>query len=322
MAVQPGSVLNGRYQVMRVLGEGGMARVYEAQDLSSARRCAIKEMEDSFQDEELRACAITQFRGEITLLLGLSHPNIPRVTDYFSHQASYFMVMDFIEGKDLDKLLKERGAPFPEKTIMQWGIELCRVLFYLHIQKPPVIFRDLKPSNIILSARGTLVLVDFGIARIFKAHKRGDTFHMGTEGYAAPEQYLENRQSDGRTDIYALGATLYHLATGQSPLFQFPHLRDLSPDIAAILRKATDLDPDDRFSSAKEMRIALEKACGISPDRRRPAIAMAAPSSTSTDKTSYMIERSSPKEAVKYCDKCGAQIRAKSRFCNRCGARA
>ncbi len=321
MPCAPGAVLKGEYKVIRVLGEGGMARVYEVQDLITSTRYAMKEMMDHFRDAEEKKTALAQFRGEAVLLLKLSHPNIPGVLDFFSEGSSHYMVMQYIDGVDLDRLLKKKGSPFPQETVTRWAVEVCRVLYYLHLQKPPIVFRDVKPSNIILTSEGKLVLLDFGIARIFKAHKSSDTLHMGTEGYAAPEQYLGGRQqSDPRSDLYALGATLYHLATGDEPcIFDFPRLKELSPQFADIIRKATQPDPDQRFQSAKEMTNALMAVLRIMPSiEPLTGTGNRAPGGMG-DRTSYMGQRVVNNEATKICENCGAVVRAKSRFCCRCG---
>jgi serine/threonine protein kinase len=319
MPCSPGAILKGEYRVVRVLGEGGMARVYEVQELRTNRRYAMKEMMDHFKNAEERNTALVQFRGEAVLLLKLSHPNIPKVMDFFSEGSSHFMVMQFIEGADLDKLLKTRGAPFPQETVTRWAVDICRVLYYLHIQRPPVVFRDIKPSNIILTSEGTLVLLDFGIARIFKAHKSSDTFAMGTEGYAAPEQYLGGGQTDPRSDLYALGATLYHLSLGEVPLFSFPRTNELPMEFAAIIRKATQLDPDYRYQNAREMKNALMRMLHLAPPEE--AIAGGGPGiiGKKGDRTSYMGQSSHQKETTKICERCGAVVRARSRFCCRCG---
>lgn len=322
MARAAGSILNGRYRVSRMLGEGGMARVYEVFDKASSRRYAVKEIEDRFSDPEDRKRALEQFRSEIILLLKLNHPNIPRVTDYFSEISSHYMVMEFIEGSDLDKMMRIRGNAFPPVTVVGWAIQLCRVLHYLHIQKPPVIFRDIKPSNIILTSDGRLVLVDFGIARIFKPYKRSDTYAMGTEGYAAPEQYLGGGQTDPRSDVYALGATLYNLLTNESPLFEFPRLKEIPADLAQIIRKATDLDPDNRFRSAREMKDALQRIyTGTSGTRCATPQVQSASFQRIPDRTSHITEPPRFTGATRRCNYCNALIRSRSRFCIKCGHR-
>lgn len=319
MAVLPGAVLNGHYKIVKVLGEGGMACVYQAVDISTGKRLAVKEMEERFSSIEEKTRALEQFRGEAVMLMRLSHPHIPKVLDYFSSGRSHFMVMEFIDGSDLDRHLRQRGSPYPERTVVNWGIELCRVLYYLHIQKPPVIFRDIKPSNIILTPGGKLILLDFGIARIFKAHKSSDTFAMGTEGYAAPEQYLGGGQTDPRSDVYALAATLYHLSTGEVPLFAFPRLKELSSGLAAVLKKATELDPDMRYENAKEFRMALMRLSGGEGIRSTASASLTAPQGG--DRTTYIPEQKKRGEAILVCPRCSAVLRARSRFCIRCGER-
>jgi serine/threonine protein kinase len=351
MARQKGEVLAGRagsYRIEDFLGEGGMARVYKVRELASNSIYAVKEMVDRFRDSQERECALHQFRSEYDVLRTLRHPNIPSVVDNFSLGSSHFMVMELILGEDLDRLTRRRGSPWPEITVIRWGIELCRVLYYLHTRKPqPIIFRDIKPSNIILTSDGRLVLLDFGIARIFKPSKRSDTFAMGTEGYAAPEQYFGGGQTTPRSDIFALAATLYHLATGEAPQFAFPFSFEhsfpratcLSASCCAALRKATDEDPAMRFENAASMKNALQDVLGISGATQitlqarstyapRPPyppqvsrVPGEAPARQSPERTSAM---KNPQETVsnpKFCDYCGALNRSKGRFCIKCGTK-
>lgn len=212
---------------------------------------------------ELRSATI-KFHEEAQILACLDHLNLPAVSDCFGHGGSYFLVMEFVEGLTLHELLRERGAPLQHKEVCWCAAQLCDVLAYLHSQNPPVIFRDMKPGNVMLqSGSGLLKLIDFGIARLFKPGQARDTVLLGTPGYAAPEQY-GSLQTDQRADIYALGVTLHVLLTDydatQTP-FQLPPLQILRPDastqMAFVITRATQLDPRARFQTVEEMRLAL-----------------------------------------------------------------
>ena len=210
-----GTVLQNRYRVLDIRGVGGMSTVYKSRDLrftSVDRLCAIKEMFNSAEDAKLRQVRLANFQREASLLATLTHSSIPRIYDYFEQQGTIYLVLELIHGEDLETLLSQNGGPFEQEKVIDWGIALCSVIAYLHNQRPePIIFRDLKPSNIMIRAEDdALMLVDFGIARTFAPQQKGTM--IGTEGYAPPEQY--KGVADARGDIYALGATLHHLLTG------------------------------------------------------------------------------------------------------------
>jgi len=265
-----GTVLQNRYEIIRVLGVGGMGAVYEARDRrfpNVVRLCAVKEMINTASEPSLRRISQENFEREASILASLSHPAIPKVFDYFSEGDRSYLVLEFIHGKDLEAILRETDGFLPEKQVLEWGIQICDVLSYLHNHKPnPIIFRDLKPSNIMLNDQGRIVLVDFGIAKVFQAGRRGTM--IGTEGYSPPEQY--RGIAEPRSDIYALGATLHHLLTRQDPQREPPftfHERPprsinphLSPLTEAAIMKALEYDIDKRFSSVEEMKEALLKA--------------------------------------------------------------
>ena len=203
-----GQVLSGRYKVERILGEGGMGAVYLVSDSRLAKQYwAIKEMADDFSDPEERAEAQQAFKSEAELLSQLKHVNLPRITDSFIEAGRQYLVMDYVEGETLERVLQKQGR-LSVGEALDVAVQIAEVLEYLHSRPQPVIFRDLKPANVILSPDGTARLIDFGIARFFKSGKTSDTRALGTPGYAAPEQYGRG-QSDARTDIYALGATLH-----------------------------------------------------------------------------------------------------------------
>ncbi len=275
------SLGRGRYVVERLLGRGGMSAVYVARDNNIAGRLvAIKEMVDQFADEEERRQAEHDFAREADMLAMLRHPAIPAIYDRFSENSRHLLVMEYIAGENLERLLTTHG-PYDEDQVRAWASELCSVLAYLHSQHPPVVFRDLKPGNIIVQPDGRVRLIDFGIARLFKPQQKADTTALGTSGYASPEHYTG--QTDARSDIYSLGATMHHLLTGRDPSkfppFQFPPVRDLnpqvSPELAAVVAKAVQDDREKRFATVDEMRASLERKKRKA--RSNPATTLPAP---------------------------------------------
>jgi serine/threonine protein kinase len=267
----PGTELsNARYKIERLVAAGGMGAVYRAIDTRFQRPCAVKEMLDNFKSESERAQSVEWFTREATLLLDLNHPCIPRVRDFFVEQGRHYLVMDFIDGQTMAEIMEREGnisglngaRGVPEARARSWAQQICNVLTYLHRQTPPIIFRDLKPSNIMVTMRDEIKLIDFGIARTFQSQSQA-TIIM-TPGYAPPEQV--QGMPEPRSDIYALGATLHkvlthHDAANNRPLFTFPPVRSLRPDISPgfeqIIMKALELLPDRRWSSAAEMERAL-----------------------------------------------------------------
>lgn len=264
-----GTVLQNRYRILDVLGVGGMSTVYKARDLRFTtvdRVCAVKEMFNSSEDAKLRQLRLSNFQREASLLATLTHSAIPRIYDYFEQQGTIYLVLEVITGHDLETILSQRGEAFPEAQVVDWAIHLLSVLNYLHNQKPePIIFRDLKPSNIMIRNEDeALMLVDFGIARSFAPQQKGTM--IGTEGYAPPEQY--KGIADARGDIYAFGATLHHLSTGNDPRTETPFTfaqrppRKLNPSLSAafeeLVLKCVAYNPNDRFQSADEVKQALE----------------------------------------------------------------
>jgi ABC-type branched-subunit amino acid transport system substrate-binding protein/tRNA A-37 threonylcarbamoyl transferase component Bud32 len=256
--LEPDSVLQNRYRITQLLGQGGMGAVYLASDARfAARTCVIKEMLDHFNDPEQRAQATESFHREADLLATFKHPGIPEVYDRFTEANRHYLVMEYINGIDLEQRLIDHGAPFAEKEVIAWSIQCCDVLSYLHHQNPPIIYRDMKPANVITTHWGKAYLVDFGIARFFNPVTRGTM--IGTQGYAPPEQY--RGQVDPRSDIYALGATMHYLLTCRDPQneapFSFPPVSTLnaaiSPEMEMFILKALDPEPDNRFASADEM---------------------------------------------------------------------
>ena len=239
--LQPGVVLQNRYAIQKLIGGGGMGMVYLARDQRLANRpCAIKEMVDHFIDQAQRIEANEYFAREADTLAQLKHQAIPAITDRFELANRHYLVMEYVEGRNLEEELAARGEPLPEGLVIDIARQLCDVLAYLHGLVPPIIYRDMKPSNVMLNPNGRVVLVDFGIARLFKAARKGTM--IGTLGFAPPEQY--QGQVDPRSDIYSLGATLHYVLTGRDPEkfppFSFPPVRDLRPGVSSNLAGAID----------------------------------------------------------------------------------
>ncbi len=257
-----GSHLDGdRYEVVCLIKSGGMGAVYLINDTRLVTQCALKEMIDLSPTPLERKAAVERFQNEVKLLSTLSHPALPRVTNYFVERGHYYMVMDFIEGDDLESLIRREGTSgLPEFFARHVGMEICKVLEYLHSQSPPILNRDIKPSNIMISKAGNRVyLVDFGIARTIAPTPYKKTA-IGTEGYAPLEQY--RGYPEPRSDIYALGATLYQILTGREiKALDFPPIRTInplvSPEMEGILAKALELYPENRYPAARAMRAAL-----------------------------------------------------------------
>src|SRR6266568_7569202 len=266
-----GTELSGRYKVEKPVAAGGMGAVYRAIDTRFNRACAVKEMLDEFQSEAERVQAVEWFGREAKLLLDLNHPCIPRVRDFFVEGGRHYLVMDFIEGRTLGDVLEKEGnvigangaRGIAEDRVRSWAQQTCSVLGYLHRQSPPIIFRDLKPSNIMVTERDEIKLIDFGIARTFQAQRQA-TIIM-TIGYAPPEQLLGNPEP--RSDLYALGATLHrvltrHDAANNKPnLYSFPLVRTLRPDVSVafeqVIMKALSPSLEQRWSNAADMERAI-----------------------------------------------------------------
>ncbi|MFP4497564.1 MAG: PQQ-binding-like beta-propeller repeat protein [Vulcanimicrobiota bacterium] len=260
-----GTILDERYKIIDYIAKGGMGAVYKAVDLKESKVWAVKEMLDYFDTEEEREYSVERFATEAQILYELDHPSIPRFADCFVSENRYYLIMEFIDGKDLLMILDEAlasGKPgLDEEQIKNWAIQLCNVLFYLHNQDPPIIYRDLKPGNIMLTRANKVYLIDFGIARLFDPRTKGTM--VGTQGYAPPEQY--KGETEPRSDMYSLAACLHHLLTGKDPRndipFTFPSLssirNDLSESMELILEKALQMKPEERFKNMFEMKEAL-----------------------------------------------------------------
>jgi tRNA A-37 threonylcarbamoyl transferase component Bud32 len=270
-----------RFVIVHKVAQGGQSAVYLAMDTASGERCAIKEMSESQLTESERKQALNDFLREGTLLRGLKHPGLCRVIDTFIEEDSKaFLAMEFIEGHNLEDELIETGRPLDWPRVTQWGVMLAEVLAYLHGQTPPVIYRDLKPANVMLLPNGAIKLIDFGIARELHSNRKQDTARLGTDGYAPLEQY--SARSEPRSDLYALGASLYHLLTGRvpeaAPLRAAGHsmtpIRAFNPsvpeELERVIQQAMNKLPDERFPNAQTMRQALEWAGHAGSQRSGP----------------------------------------------------
>jgi len=262
--LSPETVLAGRYRIIRMLGGGGSGAVYLAEDLTLGALWAVKHFSLSHLSADEKKAGEMQCEKEISLLTKLSHPRLPKVADYFHDgPENAFVVMEYIQGETLAEVTARTKESPGEEKVRQWALQICEVLQYLHGSKPPVIFRDLKPHNLILTPEGVIRFVDFGIARLFNPVRDRDTLFMGTPGYAPPEQFGKG-QTDQRSDIYSLGATLHFLLTGRDPgesPFHFEPLTRLNPAVSplleAIVARAVEIEPHHRFSSVKEMADVL-----------------------------------------------------------------
>jgi outer membrane protein assembly factor BamB len=266
-----GIILQSRYEIIKVLGVGGMGAVYLAQDLRFSgvtRHCALKEMISQTPDPQVRRLSVQSFMREANLLVQLNHPGIPQIYDFFTEGVRSYLVMEYIKGKNLEEVLEDTEGMLKEKIVLDWAIQICDVLIYLHGQHPAIVFRDLKPANVMLrdEPENKITLIDFGIAKAFVANQKGTM--IGTEGYSPPEQY--KGMADPRGDIYALGATLHHLLTKRDPRLEPPFTfheeppRLLNPTISeatnAVIMMALEYDLEKRYQSAREFKKALEAA--------------------------------------------------------------
>jgi serine/threonine-protein kinase len=272
MIFQPGAILHNRYRIVKLLGQGGFGTMYRAWDTTLGRPCALKENLDPASEIQ------QQFLLEARILANLSHPNLPRVSDYFIEGQGQYLVMDYIEGRDLQEMLEGRGAALPEDQVLPWIRQICDALTYLHTQKPPIIHRDIKPANIRITPASTAMLVDFGIAKI---HDPSTKTALGaqavTPGYSPYEQYGKGA-TDARTDVYALGATLYTLLTGTEPPESVQRVtallapgrdpltppRQINPAItlrtSAAIMGAMQMDPARRLQNVADFKAALGPA--------------------------------------------------------------
>lgn len=259
--LQIGDKLYDRFQILHLVGEGGMSRVYLAYDMRLGKTFAVKEYVKGKSNITAEAMFL-----EIELLKKLNHPAIPQIYDVLDNVDAVIIVMEYVEGSSMDRVLSERTS-FPEEKVLEFARQLGELLDYLHDRPAPIIYRDMKPGNLILQPDGTLKLIDFGAARIYEKHASSDTVCLGTRGYAAPEQYGGMGQTDSRTDIYGLGITLHQMVTGKNPTlppYEILPIRQinlkLSKKLEAIIEKCTQRDPDKRYQSAKELLRDIERA--------------------------------------------------------------
>lgn len=276
--LQIGSVVDGKYKVLNKIGQGGMSVVYLALNERANKTWAIKEVrKDGVQDF---ATVKQGLIAETNILKSLNHKYLPSIVDVIDDKDTFIIVMDYIQGKSLKELLKDsmdyEGFPLAVEDVISWGKQLCEVLYYLHTREQPIIYRDMKPSNVMVKPDGEISLIDFGTARVFKTGNTEDTICLGTPGYAAPEQYGGNGQTRPQTDIYCLGATLHHLITGRDPAptpFNFPlitqcrptlldetprELRNAVLGLEMVIKKCTQYDIKDRYQSCAELKYDLE----------------------------------------------------------------
>lgn len=257
-----GSLVDGKYKILNKVGQGGMSVVYLAMNEKANKQWAVKEVrKDGVRDFEIVKQGLV---AETDILKKLSHPNLPSIIDVIDTEESFIIIMDYIQGNSLNKALEEFGAQ-PQENVIAWAKQLTDVLGYLHSRTPAIIYRDMKPANVMLKPDGNVTLIDFGTAREYKEKNLADTTCLGTVGYAAPEQFGGMGQTDARTDIYCLGATLYHLVTGMNPCeppYEIKPIRQINPSLSAglerIILKCTQRDPNDRYQSAAELMFALE----------------------------------------------------------------
>lgn len=262
-----GMVLDGKYEILKQIGQGGMSIVYLAIDTRLNKQWAVKEMKNNMGNKEDVISKGLQM--EANVLKMVDHPVLPRIVDIIEYDGTVFVVMDYIEGKTLDEVLQVEGAQ-QQECVIQWAKELCSALIYLHSMNPPIIYRDMKPSNIMLKPDGRIKLIDFGTAKKLEVENIADTTALGTRGYAAPEQFGDESgrgiyKTDARTDIYSLGATLYHMVTGRSPSAP-PYIMkpirfwdsSLSSGLEKIIYKCTMQNPNERYQDCVELLKDLE----------------------------------------------------------------
>ncbi len=351
MPLAIGTILDRKFKIVQVLGEGGMGTVYKVEQADRPGRFwAVKELLiNPNTSEEERKSAIERFNKEIDLLYGLKHPRIPSMGVSFQERGNYYFVMEFVPGKSLEKVLEETNAPLPEERVVRWMMQVCEALSYIHTRVPPIILRDLKPGNIMVTPDDNVQLIDFGIARRFDPNKRTNTENLGTISYASPEHLgsitapgqrrsAQNPgrlvQTDARSDIYSLGATMYHLLTNHEPepiqtpapgsiLAKNPRLRTIQVSgrticpVEQVIIKAMQQEPAQRFQTAEAMRMALAQCL--------PAGTVVAPTTVqipaiSPNSTIVVPPQAAPiATANVVCPKCGYTNRPGAKFCKRDG---
>ena len=255
-----GTIIDGKYKILNEIGRGGMSVVYLAMDERLNKQWAIKEIrkKGNGKNDEI---VVNSLLAEANLMKRLDHPALPRIVDIIVTGITIYVVMDYVEGQSLDKVLNEYGAQ-PEELVVGWAKQLCDALSYLHSQKPSIIYRDMKPANVMLKPEGNIKIIDFGIAREYKEQKLSDTTVLGTKGYAPPEQY--SGQTDPRSDIFALGMTMHHLLTGVDPRNGEPYAPvrqwnpELSEGIEIIIDRCVEPAAENRYQSCADLLYDLE----------------------------------------------------------------
>ena len=255
-----GTVIDGKYEVLREIGRGGMSVVYLAMDTRLNKQWAVKEIrkKGNGKNDEV---VVNSLLAEANLMKRLDHPSLPRIVDIIDNGLTIYVVMDYIEGESLDKILNEYGAQ-SEEMVIGWAKQLCDALGYLHSQKPPIIYRDMKPANVMLKPEGNIKIIDFGIAREYKEQNLADTTVLGTKGYAPPEQY--SGQTDARSDIFALGMTMHHLLTGIDPRSgeAYAPVRQWNPELSEgieiIIDRCVEPAAENRYQSCSDLLYDLE----------------------------------------------------------------
>jgi serine/threonine protein kinase/Flp pilus assembly protein TadD len=342
MPLPLGTILDGKFKIVQVLGEGGMGTVYKVEQVDKPGYFrAVKELLISPNTtEEERKSAIERFDKEIDLLFNLKHPRIPSLILSFHERGNNYFVMEFVPGRTLEKILEDTKGPLDEGQVINWMMQVCEALSYIHSRTPPIILRDLKPGNIIVTPDGNVQLIDFGIARRFDPNKRTNTENLGTISYASPEHLgsitapgqkrsVQNPgklvQTDARSDIYSLGATMYHLLTNREPdpiqtppsgsiLAKNPRLRTVQIGgrvvcpVEQVIIKAMQQDPAHRFQSAEAMRMALQHCLPNSATPATVQIPAISPNATIVVPVGEVI-----------CPKCGYHNRPGAKFCKRDG---
>ncbi len=342
MPLPLGTILDGKFKIVQVLGEGGMGTVYKVEQVGKPGYFrAVKELiiSPNTPADELKS-AIERFDKEIDLLFNLKHPLIPSLILSFQERGNYYFVMEFVPGRSLEKILEDSKSPLDEDQVINWMMKVCEALSYIHTRTPPIILRDLKPGNIMITPDDNVQLIDFGIARKFDPNKRTNTENLGTISYASPEHLGsitapgQKRsalnpgklvQTDARSDIYSLGATMYHLLTNHEPdpiqtppagsiLAKNPRLRTVRIGnrvvcpVEQVIIKAMQQDPAKRFQSAEAMRVALQYCLPNSATPTTVQIQAISPNATIVVPMGELI-----------CPKCGFHNRPGAKFCKRDG---
>ena len=267
-----GQVIDDKYEILKLIGEGGMSKVYLAMDKRLNKSWAVKEIEKKAKDRN-NEIVVQSAIAEANMIKQLDNPAIVRIVDIIDNGNVIYIIEDFVEGETLEALLDADGAQ-PEELVVEWGKQLCEAFDYLHTRTPPIIYRDMKPANVMLTPEGKLRVIDFGIAREYKEHNLKDTTSLGTRGYAPPEQF--GGKTDARSDIYSLGVTLFQLVTGRDPCLASTELKPvrqidpkLSEGIETIIQKCVQHDPANRYQSCVELLYDLEHISEIGAGYRK-----------------------------------------------------